>query len=516
MSFLMKWGKPKYVVVTAAVLALCLSASARGRDGDDNQDRGRQHDDRGGDRCEEPDVGVFRQIMPDDKVVQFDQVSWDLELAQVPDSAWGQLTIDPNALARRHKQLQGYINVFLVPEGGGDPLWVAENMHIAPPPCDGPPPAHAQSIHNRRPMLSRYLDLRPGSVGANGPVGAVDAIVLASDQPVPLAGLLLPAVQRFRAASFELGRVRINAEGFAPDPLLGTFPPRVVNQRLPLGLPPQPLTPLPGPIQDLAYPVCVYQDNTSNTECAKNQCVPMAQANAIQYLEDRYNGGMLSWWLPEFPIPGIGRVASAGDVIYWEPVPTNSVVANVDWLTRRDGVFNPDTGGGATICELYRGLFGYLTFAEPYTDAVVRHQGTDEPVIGEGNTCDTITIDLGGRTSTREGLNPTWHWIYDQLVAGRAVTICFGRYDVDGNRTSGHCVRVWGACNIGSMYYLYTLDDGTQGSNNTGLRTQMWQVEDTGGPGAPGVPDGRLNMDGLSWEIEFANSIQALPGLIVP
>lgn len=85
-----------------------------------------------------------------------------------------------------------------------------------------------------------------------------------------------------------------------------------------------------------------------------------------------------------------------------------------------------------------------------------------------------------------------------------------------GERTSGHCVRVFGACQFGSNRYLYTLDDGEQGDNNTGTRTQVWLVADTGGPGQPGVPDGRLNMGGLSWEIEFANSIHVKPTLLIP
>ena len=74
----------------------------------------------------------------------------------------------------------------------------------------------------------------------------------------------------------------------------------------------------------------------------------------------------------------------------------------------------------------------------------------------------------------------------------------------------------WGACRIGSFFYIHTLDDGNQGTNNVGLRTQVWQVEDTGSPGNPGVPDGRLNMDGMSWEIEFMNVIQANPTLVIP
>jgi hypothetical protein len=64
--------------------------------------------------------------------------------------------------------------------------------------------------------------------------------------------------------------------------------------------------------------------------------------------------------------------------------------------------------------------------------------------------------------------------------------------------------------------YLYTLDDSNQGPNATGLRNQVWEVSDTGQPGFGGMPDGQLNMNGSSWEIEFATSAEAKPTLLIP
>jgi hypothetical protein len=41
-------------------------------------------------------------------------------------------------------------------------------------------------------------------------------------------------------------------------------------------------------------------------------------------------------------------------------------------------------------------------------------------------------------------------------------------------------------------------------------------VADTGQPGLGGIPDGQLNMNGSSWEIEFATSTEAKPTLLIP
>jgi hypothetical protein len=151
----------------------------------------------------------------------------------------------------------------------------------------------------------------------------------------------------------------------------------------------------------------------------------------------------------------------------------------------------------------------------PALVAVFRHQG-GAASYGENTSCDDGTVVLGGLVSTREGLHPTWQWFFDQLQHGRGVAMCFERYDIQGNRTSGHMVRVWGARRFNGKDYLYTLDDSNQGPNTTGLRNQVWEVADTGQPGFAGMPDGQLNMNGSSWEIEFATSAEARPTLLIP
>jgi len=191
------------------------------------------------------------------------------------------------------------------------------------------------------------------------------------------------------------------------------------------------------------------------------------------------------------------------------------MVANVDTFTRRSGVVNAGVGKGSSKCQLIRGAFGYLAEYGTLAQAIFRHQGGVE-LYGEDASCDDGTVILGGIVSTKEGLYPTWEWMFEQLQLGRGVSILFGRYDMNGSRTSGHMVRVWGAASYLDKKYIYTLDDQYQGINTYGLRTQQWEVEDIGQPGLAGVPDGRLNMNGTSWEIEFALSVEAVPTLMIP
>jgi len=245
--------------------------------------------------------------------------------------------------------------------------------------------------------------------------------------------------------------------------------------------------------------------------------MPMSLANLIGYLRIRYNHPPLAWPLPHFSSPGIGEQITSGDVISWQPVPNSSRMAQIDARTRRVGVLDFETGEGSNSCQYLPAVFSYFTTQGTPEQVAFRHQG-GSAVIGENATCDfdDVLLPLGGITSTRDGMNPTWEWMFDQLQQGRGVFIGFGRYDVVGNRTGGHGVRVWGARRFDGRNYLYTLDDGDQGFNTLGLRTQQWEVADESQPGIAGVPNGRLEMGSTNWEIEFAVSVQAKPTLLIP
>jgi hypothetical protein len=481
------------------------------------------------------DTSFVEPLVPTAAGVTIQQVSFVFDAGRALDTDWGQIQIDPVRWGEATGMDSGYVHLVLYP--GSSVLqakWVVRNLYLpsaivgrCPDDSDGAPsttpPGQGPTLVAVRTggwPLSTYFDLRPDRDGS-GRLRSVSASVLVSRQPLPEIAEILRVLARFTPQDIPVEPVVVDAEGYVGQSTFRVTPVPVVSA---LGagddlVGPPPLSPDPDPAADvdldLAFPIEVIQTDQPNVQCAENQCVPMAQANVFGYLEDRYNALPLLWDLPHARIPGIGKLSSQGDVLIWIPEPPNSLVANVDAFTRRQGVTSSSAGDGASLCQLIRGTFGYLAEDGQSAVAVFRHQGGSASY-GEDTGCDDGMVVLGGLVSTREGLNPTWQWFFDQLQLGRGVAMCFGRYDIEGHRTSGHMVRVWGARRFHGTDYLYTLDDFKQGANSIGLRTQVWQVADTGQPGLAGLPNGRLNMNGSSWEIEFAISTEAKPTLSIP
>ncbi|MEJ2763398.1 hypothetical protein VV869_05390 [Photobacterium sp. MCCC 1A19761] len=489
---------------------------------------------------------IMMPITPEKGAVVFEQVSFDLEIGLIADSDWGRFRVKPaRLLDRRGKHLgSGYINVFLYPDSGSGaqlPSWSVDNLFVAAPAetkniqAHHINAAHRKSLNkyqDRYPFMPRpmpanspadasiYFDLRPGEDG-EGSIRQIRAAILFSPQPLPTITDIAQFAAQFPAQVYPVRTTRINAEGAGHvdgrvSPVSSTIP-----NTLSLGRPPQPVTPTPSLPDDLDFPIQVIQADQPNLDAGRNQCIPIAHANALQYLEDRYDSLLLAWRVPQLHIRGIGKINSAGDVLFWEPEPANSLVANIDSYGRRDNVQDLDTGGYTSFCGSIRGLFGYL--ADPVSGsldaAAFRHQGSSALVLGDNAGCDNGTVIMDGITSQQEGQFPTWEWIFDELAQGRAVTILFSWYDIDGEWKGGHSVRVYGAAKWNNKHYILTLDDAVQGdnfSNLTSPQTLQWEVADTGQPGMAGVPDGRLNMNGMSWEIDFALSYQAKPTLLIP
>jgi hypothetical protein len=489
-----------------------------------------------------PDTSFVEPLVPTAAGITIQQVSFVFDAGRAVNTDWGQIQIDPARWGNVTGMDSGYVHLVLHSGSSArPPRWVVRNLYL-PPALVSPCPANSGggmsdpaggsstmppgsgpalvAVRTSGPPLSTYFDLRPDTAGS-GPLTSISASVLVSRQPLPEIAAILRVLMQFPPQQIAVTPVTVNAEGYVGQNTAVLIPlPAIVVQGAGddlVGLPPLPPDPDPGPgiNLDLAFPIEVTQSDQPNVNCAKNQCVPMAQANVFGYLEDRYNALPLLWALPHLSAPGIGRLSSAGDVVFWVPVPSDSLVANVDALTRRLGVTSSSTGEGSDLCQWTHGALGYIAQYGQQAVAVFRHQG-GSAAYGENTSCDDGTVVLGGLVSTREGLHPTWQWFFDQLQHGRGVAMCFGRYDIQGNRTSGHMVRVWGARRFNGREYLYTLDDSNQGPNTTGLRNQVWEVADTGQPGLGGIPDGQLNMNGSSWEIEFATSTEAKPTLLIP
>ncbi len=423
----------------------------------------------------------------------FQQVTFHFDAGRVVGSDWGQFQVDPRRLALFTEECGGYINVFTYSDSRRDPDWVVENMRVDPPEnkaCIDPEKRDVElgifmdpfsrnssaAILTKEPPMSTYFDLRPEEVGT-GMADKVLATVLFSRQPLPFVSDLLRMVKKFRPHSFKVEQVIDNAEGdlSGQDSVRSTASPVFEGPIALVGQPPQASSPPAGPPSDLLFPIEIIQSKFPNINAANNQCVPMAHANALMYLEYRYNHLPLKWDVPHFAIRGIGRVLTSGDIVFWEPIPPNSVIARVDTLTMRSGVFNLDTGGGSDRCQNIRGVMGYLGNFGNMANVKFRHQD-DIAVYGDGGSCDSdsFLFMLDGISSQKEGDKPTWEWMFDQLQKGRSVVMSFGRYDSAGTWKSGHMVRVYGALKLNNKKYLHTLDDGDQGNNYDGLRTQTW------------------------------------------
>lgn len=492
----------------------------------------------------------IQQITPRSRAVSFNQVTFDFDAGVSTETDWGQFKVKPSRLKFATGRCSGYLNVFLhAGTSAAMTSWVVENLRI--PAVAGKCCSQCREFHSlfydtsRAELFSRgtdfsvktqhaplptgtYFDLRPGIEGEGG-VDYLLAVVLFSRQPLPLMEIVREFAAEFDPHWFRIRQVVVNAEG---DESVDEdiIPPSVIPADIVIlfGPPPQPSTLSPEPPPDLAFPIEVFQSPAQNVNAARNQCVPMAYANALQYLEDRYNGLPLLWSLPDAHFSGLGKQLTAGDILLntWVPDPEISLVANIDALTRRQFATDFNTGNATSTCQQFRGVFGYLALKGDQAEAVFRHQGGKALYgTGDGN-CDNGSVDLGGLVSTKEGDNPTWEWIFDQLQKGRAVVMAFNRYDINGNRTSGHMVRVWGAARYNNKNYLYTLDDSRQGTgdfgqNLDGLQTLQWEVADTSQPGLEGIPNGRLEMEGtevkkVTREIKFAVSIETKPTLLIP
>lgn len=510
----------KYLLLAITLLPLTLLAansqhasSGNGQNMDPWQDRftgnhgndNKGHDNNKLDRLFKRRIAL--PVRPDQRIVDFRQLVFEFGSSSIKHSDWGLILVDRRRLAKHFGTKPVYLNVFYpAGDSSGRALWIVDNLYI---------PATPVKWRRQTGKVSRYIDLKPDVDNGRGAVSSTNAIVLVSRQALPFASASLDfAEQVTDAQRFAVRSILENTGGDLGENVSpgSTRPPS--GEFLSIGQPPQPTSPPFEPQLDLLSPIAVYQQAAPNIQAAKNQCVPMAHANVIQYLENKINIAPLSWNLPEAAIPGIGHITSNGDVIFWEPIPENSVIAHVDTRTTRNGVFDPDSGSGSNRCQNIRGVMGYLT--QNNLTANFRHQG-GSALYGFGGSCDsTVFSDVGELNSVREGAAPTWQWIFDQLVQGRGVSISYGRYDNDGERTSGHMLRVWGASDLNGSRYLHLLDDGNQGSNNAGLQLRQFNVADTSGPGMPGIPDGQLNIDGGNSEIEFAISIQTLPTLSLP
>ncbi len=357
------------------------------------------------------------------------QVEFDYPGGVEPGSTWGRLLIDPVALGREAKLNEGYIS--LVTEQG----WAVVNV---PVPAPGQP-AHAV-----------FFNL---GLSQSGEIGDIQVDVKHSN-----IGLQDPKPFLAERATWAVTKWVDRAYGIGPVEELKLQPPEFGPAVLQL-------EDLPI-FQLLTF---AHYQALTNIQCARNQCYPMAWANALQFIEDTTTIN-----IPNDHGMGIGVVGTTG---------YNSLVGQLDDYANRS-VSSRTSGSGVWFDPMISGVFEYLD-DNSVTGLTFRHQDD-----GYGSTIPAANYTAHSRTSTFDGALATWDWIDARVQDGCGITLVF----------QAHAVRVTGAGKtLGQPWIRYTHDSAQAPSDSSGLENVVTFLSDTNG-------NGRLNMGGSSREVEFVQA----------
>jgi hypothetical protein len=387
-----------------------------------------------GEQCD-----FYVKVLPHEPLpgITFSQIDWKLsDGSYQTNSDWGLLEIDVPALTSQKRLGSGFVNVL------SDRGWVVPNI-----PIDSA--ALPDTIHC-------WFELSDTS-GAN--VTSLQARVEFTPNPIDSFHGTLIVDYPVGTSVHSLGAVGgdISYVGVPPGPILAV--------------------PVPG-----LSPETYNQPDTFNiqVQAANNQCAPMAAANSLAYLKERFG---LS--VPHYHGPGL-----RGDT---------TLVGQLDSLMGRTVIDRSD-GGGVTATEFLSGKMAYLNDNDLRGKVILRHQGTGS----QPYTFPTgAHYEANRMRSANNGEHVTYEWVREQILNGEDVELGYGHYDTDGVRHGGHAVRVTGCADIGGVRYLWLLHDAEQTdedpSDNRGLQNLLVRL---GG----GIP---LNFGSNDVRIEWAHSESA-------
>jgi hypothetical protein len=220
----------------------------------------------------------------------------------------------------------------------------------------------------------------------------------------------------------------------------------------------------PGPIIPRIYELatmCWYLMMSENVQCATNQCFPMALANMLKYLKNRYGLPV-----PHSHVPGL-----KGD---------DSLVGQMDTYTNRY-VVSRTYGGGVNLYNGLIGLVDYLNANGLLSKVTISYQSN--------HTLSGFSGDLvrAGITVPDESVSGkvTYDWIKAELLACESIVMCIAWHG-----GGGHAVRVYGCGETGGVPFLWYADDKQQTgqgdpTDTLGLEWVQVYVPDADGDGNP-------------------------------
>lgn len=496
--------------------------------------------------------------------IRFQQMSFEYRGEEFVDTDWGRVLIDAtqyhsrfiNILVCRADRRHRRLNV----DGC---RWAVRNLAL-PRPLHGlrrlGKHARWHSIlnHVQQPH-GVFIDLFPNSElrermdrveETESTVDELQAIVILCARPVPTVNQLLWTLLfwggGFRLDTFPVEGDTSNSQGDGGDAVVDSTPPTPGATAAPIpaavlaagnyletfGPPPVPVPPAPDPPPGgFAAPLQRFRVQNSNQHSAFNQCVEIAHAVNLEYLNLT-----TPRWDTVFPHergyatdPDLADdtpsaiIYEAREWFFTECSGPDStacpMVAVLDAFARRENVSGPNTGDPTSRCQEIRALFGFLRNLEVQglidraVDFVrIRHQGAAADY-GWNATCEDTDVMPEDLVSTSQGANIDFDWLVEQFDNPHRGVVCsFGRYDVmdpaTRKRTSGHMQALYGLRRLDDQMWIYMEDDDDQGSTvvngSTGLMSWTWEIADLNN-------DGRYNLSGTNNELELCISVEAIP-----
>jgi len=347
------------------------------------------------------------------------------------DSNWGRVSVDPELLFSSTGISNGSLNIYT------DEGWVVQNMPI--------------DLSDAIDTVVTYFCL--GLSDSHGiDVSTLSAHIEFSSDPTD-------EFNDGTRSSFSVGDTVWDAEGFGEDQTtdFGAPPPANAVKFDPKGKTEK-----------------HTQPNATNVQAAVNQCFPMAVANSLQYLEDRFG----------INVPHDHKVGLKGD---------NSLVGKLDTEAGRE-VTSRLKGKGVHVGPMLRGKFSYLNKNGLKEKLVHKHQGRGLPngQIAKGD------FTSSGITSKDRGEKVRFNFICNEIKKGEDVELCFS-YDVKDKPIGGHAVRVFECGITKGQPWIGYLHDSNQKDDTKGLENVRVNILDID-------KDGFQNVGAVDREMRFVLS----------